>query len=188
MRRSRFAGWVFAVIVSAGGAARASTWQEQIPMPKPGPEHAVLKLDEGVWDAVIEIMPGPGMPTMTSKGVETNTMGCGGLCLITDFKGELMPGVAFSGHGTTAWDAIKKKYVGTWTDSMAQGIAIGEMTWDAAAKKMTGWLEGPNATGTVVRTRTVVEQQDAKRVMNGYAAGPDGAEMQVMRITYTRRK
>ena len=30
----------------------------------------------------------PGAKPTTSKGVEVNTLGCGGLCLITDFKGE----------------------------------------------------------------------------------------------------
>lgn len=31
-------------------------------MPKPGPEHAILKMDEGTWNAVVELNPGPGAP------------------------------------------------------------------------------------------------------------------------------
>ena len=159
------------------------------PMPKPGPEHAIFKMDAGTWDAVVEVAAGPGMEAMKSKGVEVNTVGCGGLCLITDFKGEMMPGVAFHGHGTTAWDVTKKKYRGSWTDTMSQGLSIAESTWDPAAKRMTGTMEGPDMTGQVVKIESVVQYQaDGTRVLTGYMPGPDGKETQVMRISYTRRK
>ena len=74
--------------------------QQMPPMPKAGPEHEILKMDDGTWDAIVEFTLGPGAPPMTSKGVEVNTVGCGGLCLITDFKGEAM-GAPFHGHGVT---------------------------------------------------------------------------------------
>jgi hypothetical protein len=181
---------VFVVSVSAAPVmVAASGAQGMPPMPKPGPEHEVLKMDVGTWDASVEVPTAPGAPPMTSKGVEVDTLGCGGLCLITDFKGELMPGVTFQGHGLTTWDSMKKKYAGSWTDSMSTGLAITEGTYDAAAKKATGSMVGPNMTGEVVKSRTVTEHKDAdSRVMTGYAPGPDGKEMQVIRITYTRRK
>jgi Protein of unknown function (DUF1579) len=159
------------------------------PPPKPGPEHQLFKMDAGTWDAVIEFTPGPGAPPMTSKGVEVNTIGCGGLCLISDFKGEAMPGVPFHGHGIVAWDPAKKKYVGSWTDSMSQGLMVGESTWDPAMKKMSGWMEGPDMTGTVVKSRSVGEYgPGGTRVFTAYAPGPDGKEMQLMKISYTARK
>jgi hypothetical protein len=168
--------------------APAPVFAQPPPMPKPGAEHEVLKLDEGTWDAVVEFTPAPGAPPMTSKGVEVNTIGCGGLCVITDFKGEAM-GSAFHGHGLTTWDARKKKYVGSWTDSMSQGLAIAEMTWEPSAKRFSGWMEGPDVTGNVTKTRSVSEHRpDGTRVMTAYAPGPDGKEAQIMRITYTRRK
>src|SRR5918993_4860524 len=126
-------------------------------MPKPGPEHQLLKMEGGTWDAIVELTPGPGAPPMTSKGVEVNTVGCGGLCLITDFKGDMMPGVTLHGHGLATWDATKKKYTGTWTDSMSQGMSVTEGSWDPAAKKMTGSMEGRDMTGNIIKTRSVVE-------------------------------
>jgi hypothetical protein len=183
----------FAVLFVALSAAPVviaeSSAQQMPPMPKPGPEHEILKMDVGTWDASVEVIPVPGAPPMTSKGVEVNAMGCGGMCLITDFKGELMPGVAFQGHGVTTWDAVKKKYAGSWTDSMSTGLAITEGTYDPASKEATGSMEGPNMTGEIVKSRTVAEYTDAdSRVMTAYTRGPDGKEMQSMRITYTRRK
>jgi hypothetical protein len=159
------------------------------PMPKPGPEHELLKMDAGTWDAAVEFSPAPGAPPMTSKGVEVNTIGCGGLCLISDFKAEAGPGFEFHGHGLTAWDVVKKKYVGSWTDSMSQGLSITEATWDAAAKKLSGWMEGPDMMGKVTKTRSVMEHRgDDTRVMTAFATGPDGKEAQILKITYTRRK
>jgi hypothetical protein len=112
---------------------------------------------------------------VTSKGVEVNTIGCGGLCLVTDFTSEMM-GSPFHGHGVTAFDPAKKKYVS-------------EGTYDAAAKAFTGWMEGPGMTGKVTRSTSVHKHLDADhRVMTMAVAGPDGKEMQVMKISYTRRK
>jgi hypothetical protein len=187
MHRTRIA---LAAIICLTAVARGvpAGGQDMPPMPKPGPEHAVLKHDEGVWDATVEMFM-PGAPPMTSKGVETNTIGCGGLCLITDFKGEMMPGASFHGHGTTTYDVTKKKYVGSWTDSMSSGLAIAESTWDPANKTATGWMEGPDMTGKIMKTKAVTQYKDPNtRVFTMYMPGPDGKEVAGMRITYVRRK
>jgi hypothetical protein len=186
---SIFRSAAFLIVVTAAPVIIAQSGGQQAPpMPKPGPEHEVLKLEEGTWDAVVEFTVAPGAPTEKSKGVEVNTIGCGGLCMITDFKGQAM-GAAFHGHGIVTWDAGKKKYVGSWTDSMSRGLAITEGTWDPAKKQGTGTMEGPDMTGQVVKTRSVSEHRpDGTRVFTAYAPGPDGKEMQVMRITYSRRK
>jgi hypothetical protein len=117
-----------------------------------------------------------------------NTIGCGGLCLISTFKAQMMGG-AFEGHGLTTYDPAKKKYVGSWTDSMSTGMAVGESTYDAAKKTWTGWMEGPDMTGKVTRSRSVIEWKgENTRVFRMYGAGPDGKEVLGMTITLTRRK
>jgi hypothetical protein len=175
-------GLALAVTAAAGA-------QDMPPMPKPGPEHALLAHDVGTWDAVIEMAGPPGAPAMSSKGVEVNIVGCGGLCLITDFKGEFMPGVAFHGHGTTAYDPVTKKYVGSWTDSMSAGLAISEGTYDPVTKRISSTMSGRDQTGAMVKSRTVGESPNPdRRVMTMFATMPDGKEIQTMRITYTRRK
>lgn len=168
-------------------AFAGATLAQEMPLPKPGPEHKVLEMDAGTWDATVEMFMAPGAPPTTSKGTETNTIGCGGLCLISDFKGDF-GGMPFHGHGTSTWDPAKKKFVGTWTDSMSTGIAMGESTYDPATKKATGFLEGPDMTGKVVKSRSVVEYKDANtRVMQMFTAGPDGKEVPTMKISYTRK-
>jgi len=177
--------------VALAVAASALFWgpvvAQEMPMPKPGPEHKVLEMDAGTWDATVEMFMAPGAPPMTSKGTEVNTVGCGGLCLISDFK-SVMAGAPFHGHGTSAWDPAKKKYVGTWTDSMSQGIALSESTYDPASKTATGFMEGPDLTGKVVKSKAVVQYKDANtRVMSMFTTGPDGKETPSMTISYTRK-
>jgi hypothetical protein len=177
--------WALAAAASAMlvGAAAA----QEMPMPKPGPEHKVLEMDAGTWDATVEMWMAPGTPPTVSQGTETNTIGCGGLCLISDFK-SVMAGAPFHGHGTTAWDPARKKYVGSWTDSMSAGITINEATYDPATKTATGWMEGPDMTGKVIKSKTLGQYKDANtRVFTMYTTGPDGREVPSMKITYKRK-
>jgi len=177
-----------ATLTTALALAAGASSAQGPELPKPGPEHKLFQEDAGEWDATVETFI-PGAPPVVSKGKETNAVGCGGLCLISDFKGEMGPGQPFHGHGTTAWDPAKKKYVGTWTDSMSAGISMGESTYDPATKTVTGFMEGPDPTGKVVKSRAVVQYQGAgTRVFTMYQTGPDGKEAPMMKISYTRKK
>jgi len=155
--------------------------------PHPGPEHEILKKEVGTWDATVEMSPGPGAPPLVSQGIETNSL-LGGMWLVTQFKSD-MGGMPFEGHGISGWDAGKKKYSWTWVDSMSTGISLGEGTWDAAAQAMTGWMEGPDMTGKVMRSKSVTQWKDADtRLFTISGTGPDGKEMSFLEITYKRRK
>lgn len=160
---------------------------QEMPVPKPGPEHKLLEQDAGTWDATLEMFMAPGAPPMVSQGTETSTIGCGGLCLITDFK-STMGGAPFHGHGTATWDPARKKYVGSWTDSMSAGIYVSESTYDSATKTSTGFMEGPDMTGKVVKTKAVTQYKEpGTRVFTMYTTGTDGKEVPSMKITYKRK-
>ena len=154
------------------------------PMPQPGPEHEMLKKDVGTWDATVEMFMAPGAPPASSKGTETVTM-MGGFWQLNVFQSEMM-GQPFEGRGATGYDPVKKKYVGTWIDTMTPGYYTVEGTYDAAKKTMTAVMEGPDPTGAVTKTKATTEWKDADtRVFSMY--GPDGTSVG-MRITYKRRK
>lgn len=166
----------------------ASVLAQMPPAPKPGPEHEVLKRDVGVWDATVEMQGPPGTPPAVSKGTETVSMACGGLWQVTEFKGEMM-GQAFEGRGTTGYDPNKKKYVGTWVDSMSTGMSLVEGTHDPAKNVMTGTMEGPDPTGAITKMKEVLEWKDAdNRLFTMSMPLPDGKDVPVMKITYKRRK
>jgi hypothetical protein len=159
--------------------------QEGPPAPSPGPEHEMLKRDVGVWDATVEMFGPPGAPAMTSKGTETNAM-VGAFWLVSQFKSEMM-GQPFEGQGTTGYDPLKKKFVGTWIDSLTPGLATVESTYDAKTRTMTGFMVGPDP-ASKLRETTEWKTPDL-RVFTMYGPkGPDGKEPVMMKITYTRRK
>ena len=174
-------------LVLLAGTARAVG---QMPdLPKPGPEHQVLQMEEGVWEATVEFTPAPGVPAMTTRAVETNTLGCGGLCLVTDFRGDLLPGIPFQGHGLLSWDPVSRTYRGSWADSMSHGIFATESTWDPKSRRLTGWMEGADpSTGSRIKMQTTTEFTDTGRVFTARAPGAGGQERQVLKVTYTKRK
>jgi uncharacterized protein DUF1579 len=184
MRLIGFCVFVGSAVSALAGAAAA---QEMPPMPKPGPEHAIFKEVEGTWDAKVETFMAPGAPTV-STGTEVNRVGCGGLCSISDFKSTFM-NAPFEGHGTETWDPAKKKYVGSWTDSMSAGLLVSENTYDPASKTMTGIMEGPDMNGKITKTKAKSVMKDPNtRVFEMYEIGAGGKETLTMRITYTRKK
>jgi hypothetical protein len=156
-------------------------------MPKPGPEHAVLKDQAGAWDATVESFMAPGQPPVLTKGMETNTM-IGGFWLVSDFKTQMM-GQPFTGHGTLGYDPAKKKYVSTWVDSMTPSLSHGESDYDAATRTFTGWMDGLDYAGQPTKIKTVTAWKDpATRVYTMTLKGPDGKDATALRITYTRSK
>jgi hypothetical protein len=175
------------LVLGAATAASTASAMQAPAMPKPGPEHERLKADVGTWDAVVEMAEAPNAPMSSSKGLEKSTL-LGGMWLITDFETDL-GGMPFRGHGITGWDAAKKKYVGSWVDSMAASIGMGESTWDAASKTLSGSFVGADGNGgSMTMKQTVVySDNDNTRVFTMSAPGPDGKDAVMLRITYKRR-
>jgi hypothetical protein len=177
MRFTTLAATWLVLLLAAGAFAQGP------PPPQPGPEHAILKKDAGVWDVTME-MTFPGVPPMTMTGVETSTL-MGGRWLITKFESDMM-GQPFEGQGITGWDPAKKAYVGVWADTMGTQMTHSEATYDAETDTLTGWMEMPDPMGGMTKTKTEETWPDEEtRIVRVY--GPDGAEP-FMTFTYTKRK
>jgi hypothetical protein len=161
----RVIGMAVATIVMLVGHATAQD-KKEVTLPKvaetqvlaPGREQDLLKRDIGVWDATIETTMEPGGKPNVTKGTETNTM-LGGRWLISDFKGEMM-GIPFQGHSVMGYDPAKKKYTGTWVDSMSTTSSVLEGTYDPKTKTMTSWMESPGPDGKPVKMRSTNEWKD----------------------------
>jgi hypothetical protein len=194
MQRWKLVAGVTAIALTAllagawtlGGNTALADEPSASPLPKPGPEHEILKKEAGVWDASVETTT-PDGKTDVSKGLETNTLMAGGLWLITDYKGKF-GGQPFEGHGIMGYDPHKKKYIGSWADSMSAGLSTMEETYDASKKTMSGWMEGPDENGKPMKMNAAtVWKDDNTRVFTMAMTGPDGKEVTFMKITYTRR-
>ncbi len=145
-----------------------------------------LKADVGTWDAEVKMFT-PGNPEPeVSKGTETNIM-LGDMWLISHFKGSAM-GSEFQGCGQTGFDPDKKKYVGTWVDSMSPHAMTMEGTWDEATRTLTNLGTGKDPAGNEMKTKmTSVYNKDGSRTFTMYGL-MDGQEMKFMEIHYTKSK
>ena len=162
---------------------------QDVAPPKPGREHDVLKQFEGEWDCVSKFVMEPGKEPMVSKAKEVCRTIAGGLFLVIDVEGEMM-GSRFVGHGTMGYDVQKKKYTGTWIDSMATGVYLIEGTYDEKARVFTEMMEGADpATGKTMKMKMVHQIKDKdSRMLKFFMTGPDGKEIESGSVEYKRKK
>lgn len=149
------------------------------------PELAVFEKDVGVWDADV-VVRFPGQPESRSRGVSTNRLAHGGRWLVVDYQADS----GFAGHGVYGWDANKRRYVGTWVDNMRDFLAIAEGTWDPERRAMTYVTTVPRGPdGQPFTLREVTETVDADtQIFRSYSPTGDGGELEMMTVTYRRRR
>lgn len=149
--------------------------------------YAVMKLEEGVWDAAIEFPPAkPGDAPTKAHGVQTNTFVTGERWIRNDFAVD----AKYGGHGTWGYDPKKGRYVGIWVDSNQDYIRLDEGTFDADTQTMT-WtseLRQPDPYPPA-KYRMIETFKGDTRVLTMTAIGPkSGKEVPLGTIVFTRRK
>lgn len=165
----------------------------QAPQPaKPAPEHTFLKKFAGNWDCDNEAFFSPGQPPAKSKG----TMKCrmlGNFWVLADIDTEVdeenKDDVEYRGLGTFGFDASKKKYMGTWVDSMSSTMWRYEGKVDG--NKLILLTEGPNPfeqDKTVKARDTWQFKGEDVVVLTSEFVGDDGKYFTVMKATCKRVK
>lgn len=183
----------FALAAVMGFAFAQDMGGQDQPMPqapKPGKHHEHIKAFEGKFDFVAKFMM-PDGKTEESKGTQTNTMGCGGLFLIMDASGAEMMGQKFHGHGLWGYDEQKKKYTSVWVDNMADYVQIGEGECSDEGKTITMWVNIKTMEDATkwAKMKEVSKLVDKDHTTLAFSmTGPDGKEMEVGKIEYTRKK
>jgi hypothetical protein len=131
--------------------------QQPPQFPQPTKEHELLKKFVGEWESTAEAVAGPNMPAMTCKGRSTGKM-LGGFWVVIEGETDMM-GMKVKALQTIGYDPEKKKYVGTWVDSMVNHKWDYDGTVDADGKKLTFLAEGPNfmADGKMTKFRDTYE-------------------------------
>jgi hypothetical protein len=183
--RTRGLALAFGIVLGLAGTARAQEGPAT-----PTKEHEVLKQDVGTWDATIKVwMAGPDAEPAESKGTETVTLFGDGLWALGKFEGEF-GGMKFEGHSQLGYNAKKGKYVGTWIDSMSDRITPMEGTYDAKTRTLTVVVDAINpATGEPMKETHVHKYlDDGSREFTMYVPGPDGKDMKMMEVRYTKKK
>ncbi len=102
----------------------------------PGKEHKYLQPLVGRWAVDAKFYMKPGEEPSVSKGKTIRKWTLGKRYLLEEYKGEVF-GQPFTGIGMTGYDRAKKKFVGTWADSMSTAIMTNEGTYDPKTKTFT---------------------------------------------------
>ncbi len=146
-----FAMTIFALL---SGTAIA---QEQPEFPGPEKEHQWLKKFAGQWSMTSKAQMGPDLPPIECNGTIEGRM-IGEFWVVNEMQNSSQ-GVAVKGLQTIGYDTTKKKYVGTWVDSMTSYMWHYEGTVDESGNKITLEADGPNfmADGKLTKFRDAYE-------------------------------
>ncbi len=153
----------------------------------PGDAHKKLDAMVGTFDAKVTMWSGPSKPPEESTGTSETSWVLGNRFLETKYEGTFM-GQPFSGIGYTGYDNVTKKYVGTWMDTMSTGVMISTGTMTGNVMKSMATMSDP-MTGKVshaTETFTIIDNDHNKMEM--WQPGPDGKNVKMMEINYTRKK
>lgn len=154
----------------------------------PGEAHKALEPTIGSWNVTSTSWETPTAPAQQGVGTSENTWVLGGRFVRQDFQGEF-GGMKFQGLGYTGYDNFKKKYVGTWMDTMGTMMMTMIGTVDASGKVFTGTSTIDDVvTGKPMKVRSVTRILDAnKHVMEMFGPDPSGKEFKMMELVYTRK-
>jgi hypothetical protein len=169
-------------------AASMLAAQEAPEFPQPQMEHEWLRQFVGEWEAESQAAAAPGQPAMTCKGTMRSRM-LGGFWVISEVQTDMM-GTKVNAIQTVGYDPEKKKYIGTWVDSMMNHLWKYEGSVDESGKKLTLEAEGPNflAAGKTAKFRDTYEFKSPDHlVTTAQMQGDDGQWMTFM-SGHARRK
>jgi hypothetical protein len=154
----------------------------------PGEGHKLLEPMVGSWNVETTMWEKPGNPPEKGAGVAEDSWVLGGRFVKEEFQGEF-GGMKFQGLGYTGYDNYKKKYVGTWMDTMGTMMMTMIGTVDASGKVFTATSTIDDImTGKPMTVRMVTRIVDAnKHVMEMFGPDPSGKEFKMMELVYTRK-
>ncbi len=119
---------------------------QELEFPAPTEAHQWLQRFVGEWTSTARSVGGPD-----ESGIEySSTMksrAIGGFWVVNEIRGEVN-GAKMVAVQTIGYDAAKKKYVGTWTDSMMGHLWVYEGTVDDSGKKLVLETKGPDFAGS----------------------------------------
>ena len=177
------------LVIALAGRGRLSA-QESFKLPAPEKEHAWLTQLAGEWEYDSEAVIAPGQPPLKAKGTES-VRSIGGFWTMLESKGTVA-NQPFTGILTLGYDPAKKKFVGTWIDSMNSHLVVYDnATLDASGKVLTLSCEMPNHMlgGKLTKFKDLLEVKSKdEKVLTSSMLGEDGKWMTFLTVKYQRKK
>ncbi len=158
-------------------------------MPKPTKQHEWLKKFVGTWEMTSQGTPAEGMPPVEAVGTVKSEM-LGGFWVVNKMDAKVS-GMGFKGLQTVGYDVKKKKYVGTWIDTMNGYMWKYEGNVDKTGKKIVLEADGPGMLdpNKTTKYRDAYEfKSSGEYVLTSEMQGPDGKWVTFNRGTAKRKK
>lgn len=155
---------LFLMLVPIGLFASTLSAEESNFTP-PVKEHEFLKKFVGEWTTTTKSVATADHPAMEFSGKMKCRM-VGGFWVMNEMTADTGD-IQFIGVQTIGYHEGKKKYVGTWIDSMMNHMWKYEGTVDPAGKKLSLLAEGPNMQkpGTTAMYRDSYELKSANHII-----------------------
>lgn len=172
-------------IVSVSLLSQSLAAEPEIPRAvRPRPEHEFLKRFVGEWECTTEAFFGPGK-SATTKGTMTAHM-IGNFWVVIDRKANVA-GLAYHGRATYGYDSRRKKYIGTFTDSMAP--ILWQYEGEADENSLAVESEGPHPSlpGKHRFRNTWEFKGDDEIVLTSEMEGGNGKMIRILTSTCRRR-
>ena len=176
----------------------AEMMKQMMELSKLNENHKLLASLDGTWDCNVKMwMDGDtSKKPEVSKSTAVRKSIMDGRYVVMDVTGKMeMPGpdgkkkeMTFKGQGTEGYDNVKKKFVGTWIDSMGTGVMMSEGDYDPATKTFTYTGEIEVMPGMKQKIREVVKLTDKDHMDFEWYEDRGGQEMKTMEINYTKKK
>lgn len=162
--------------LAVAGVRSALPGQE---MPQPTEQHRQLLSGVGAWEGTLTsyMTDPPAAPVAARETVEA----VGGFWIQSRFECQFM-GMPYVGTGCVGYDAAKKKYIGTWVDSMSSHLALMEGEVDPATKALVLRWESPDETGKLARHRSESVETADGRTMTFYMGEGAGTKSMVIEM------
>jgi hypothetical protein len=154
----------------------------------PGEGHKALEPTIGSWNVTSTLWETPTSPAQKGTGTSENTWVLGGRFVRQEVQGEF-GGMEFQGLGYTGYDNYKKKYIGSWMDTMGTMMMTMIGTVDASGKVFTATSTIDDVvTGKPMKVRSVTRIVDNnKHVFEMFGPDPSGKEFKMMELVYTKK-
>jgi hypothetical protein len=155
---------------------------------EPAEEHKILQKQVGKWNLSLKSWPAPGAPANEETGTAETRSLLGDRYIQTNVSSNMM-GKPFTGMAITGYDKTKKKFVGTWIDSMSTGMMLTEGKADASGKVITNQAVFTDPlTGKPNKMKVVSKWESDDKMVDEFYERKGGKETKTMEITYTRAK
>jgi Protein of unknown function (DUF1579) len=157
---------------------------QDMPILKPTEQHKKILSGVGEWEGTLTSYMTPDQKPATSPAHESVTP-IGEFWVLSQFDCQFN-GMPYHGSGHVGYDPEKKKYIGTWVDSMSSLFALMEGDIDPATKALVMHWQGRDMTGKVVPHRSESVENGDTRTMTFYMG--EGAGTKSMVIEMKRKK